>query len=52
MDTYLDPSQGRGVQQVVYSISDLPNGSHTIRGVKKSGQFMLLDKLRGRRRAC
>jgi hypothetical protein len=29
----------------VYSISDLPNGSHTIRGVKKSGQFMLLDKL-------
>ncbi|TDD23760.1 glycoside hydrolase family 27 protein [Kribbella turkmenica] len=36
---------GRGAQQVVYSISDLPNGTHTIRGVKKSGQFMLLDKL-------
>ena len=30
---------------MVYSISDLPNGTHTIRGVKKSGQFMLLDKL-------
>ena len=29
----------------MYSISDLPNGSHTIRGVKKSGQFMLVDKL-------
>ena len=37
--------EGRGAQQVVYSISDLPNGTHTIRGVKKSGQFMLLDKL-------
>jgi hypothetical protein len=37
--------EGRGAQQVVYSISDLPNGTHTIRAVKKSGQFMLLDKL-------
>ncbi len=25
--------------------TDLPNGTHTIRVVKKSGQFMLLDKL-------
>lgn len=38
-------SEGRAAQQVVYSISDLPNGSHTIRGVKKSGSFMLIDKL-------
>ncbi|MFC9690914.1 X2-like carbohydrate binding domain-containing protein [Kribbella sp. NPDC056951] len=38
-------ADGRGAQQVVYSISDLPNGAHTIRGVKKSGQFMLVDKL-------
>ncbi len=38
-------AEGRGSQQVVYSISDLPNGAHTIRGVKKSGQFMLVDKL-------
>ncbi|MFF0267551.1 X2-like carbohydrate binding domain-containing protein [Kribbella sp. NPDC004536] len=46
VSTYLDPSQGHNKpQQVVYSISDLPNGTHTIRGVKKSGQFMLLDKL-------
>jgi alpha-galactosidase len=42
VDTHAD---GRSAQQVVYSISDLPNGSHTIRGVKKSGQFMLVDKL-------
>lgn len=38
-------AEGRGAQQVVYGISDLPNGTHTIRGVKKSGQFMLVDKL-------
>jgi hypothetical protein len=38
-------AEGRGAQQKVFSISDLPNGTHTIRGVKKSGQFMLLDKL-------
>ncbi|MER7251492.1 X2-like carbohydrate binding domain-containing protein [Kribbella sp. NPDC000426] len=46
VSTYMDPSQGHNKpQQVVYSVSDLPNGSHTIRAVKKSGQFMLLDKL-------
>ncbi len=46
VSTYLDPAQGHNKpQQVVYSVSDLPNGSHTIRAVKKSGQFMLLDKL-------
>lgn len=46
VSTYMDPSQGHNKpQQVVYSISDLPNGNHTIRAVKKSGQFMLLDKL-------
>ncbi|WP_344113400.1 X2-like carbohydrate binding domain-containing protein [Kribbella alba] len=42
VDTHADT---RSAQQLVYSISDLPNGSHTIRGVKKSGQFMLVDKL-------
>lgn len=45
VDTHRDPADGRGAQQVVYSISDLPNGTHTIRGVKKSGSYMLLDKL-------
>lgn len=43
VDTF--QAEGRGVQQVVYSVRDLPNGSHTLRVVKKSGQFMLLDKL-------
>ncbi len=42
VDTHADT---RSAQQTVFSISDLPNGSHTIRGVKKSGQFMLVDKL-------
>ena len=45
VSTYRDPADGRGAQQVVYSISDLPSGTHTIRGVKRSGDFMLLDKL-------
>ncbi|MEN0022582.1 MAG: X2-like carbohydrate binding domain-containing protein [Microbacterium sp.] len=45
VSTYLDPSDGRLSQQVVYSVSDLPSGSHTLRVVKKSGSFMLLDKL-------
>jgi alpha-galactosidase len=51
VDTHRDPADGRGAQQVVYSISDLPNGTHTIRGVKKSGQFMLLDKLNVRQQS-
>ncbi|MGX5772352.1 X2-like carbohydrate binding domain-containing protein [Microbacterium trichothecenolyticum] len=45
VDTYLDPAKGRGVQQVVYSVRDLADGGHTLRVVKKSGQFMLLDRL-------
>ncbi|SFB37053.1 S-layer homology domain-containing protein [Cohnella sp. OV330] len=32
--------------QTVYSVSGLPNGQHTLKGVKKNGQFMLLDALR------
>jgi alpha-galactosidase len=35
----------RLAQQTVYSISGLSSGSHTIKGVKKSGTFMLLDRL-------
>ncbi|GAA2264658.1 hypothetical protein GCM10009853_017500 [Glycomyces scopariae] len=42
VDTHRD--EGRGVQQAVYSVRDLPNGAHTIRIVKKSGTFMLLDR--------
>lgn len=45
VSTYLPPAEGRLSQQVVYSVSDLPSGSHTLRVVKKSGSFMLLDKL-------
>ncbi|MFJ4253494.1 X2-like carbohydrate binding domain-containing protein [Microbacterium sp. NPDC090003] len=43
VDTF--QADGRGVQQQVYSVRDLPNGSHTLRVVKKSGQFMLNDRL-------
>jgi alpha-galactosidase len=49
VDTFLPGSEGRGAQQVVYSVSDLPSGTHTIRGVKKSGSFMLLDKFNVRK---
>lgn len=45
VSTYLDPAQGRGVQQTVFSASGLASGSHTLRVVKKSGSFILLDKL-------
>ncbi|MDQ6418515.1 glycoside hydrolase family 27 protein [Paenibacillus sp. LHD-117] len=34
----------RLAQQTVYSISGLPSGTHTIKGVKKSGTYMVLDK--------
>ncbi|MDQ1582712.1 MAG: alpha-galactosidase, partial [Microbacteriaceae bacterium] len=45
VSTYRDPALGRAAQQAVYSISGLPNGTHTLRVVKKSGSYMLLDKL-------
>jgi hypothetical protein len=45
VSTGRDASQPRQVQQTVWSVSGLPNGSHTLRVVKKTGQFMLLDKL-------
>ncbi len=45
VDAHLDPSAGRGVQQTVYSASGLANASHTLRVVKKSGSYMLLDRL-------
>ncbi|MDI4646440.1 X2-like carbohydrate binding domain-containing protein [Cohnella hashimotonis] len=32
--------------QTVYSVSGLTNGQHTLKAVKKNGQFMLLDALR------
>lgn len=36
---------GRRAQRIVYSVAGLEDGPHTIRGVKKSGVFMLLDQL-------
>ncbi|MFD0693557.1 hypothetical protein ACFQZT_05565 [Paenibacillus sp. GCM10027628] len=36
----------RLAQQTVYSISGLSSGSHTFKGVKKSGTYMLLDALK------
>ncbi|GGD51425.1 carbohydrate-binding protein [Paenibacillus nasutitermitis] len=39
-------SLARQVQVSVYSISGLTSGTHTIKGVKKDGTYMLLDALR------
>ncbi len=36
----------RLTNQVVYAVTGLTSGSHTIKGVKKTGTFMLLDSLR------
>ncbi|SDW56188.1 glycoside hydrolase family 27 protein [Paenibacillus sp. CF384] len=36
----------RQLQQTVYAVSGLTNGSHTLKAVKKSGTYMLLDKIR------
>jgi alpha-galactosidase len=36
----------RLAQQTVYSISWPTSGSHTIKGVKKSGTYMILDALK------
>ncbi|MFE4710616.1 X2-like carbohydrate binding domain-containing protein [Paenibacillus sp. NPDC056722] len=55
MDIYIDGQfketvsayrNGRLAQQVLYSISDLSDGMHTLKAVKKSGRFMLLDMLK------
>ncbi|WP_138750820.1 glycoside hydrolase family 27 protein [Paenibacillus sinopodophylli] len=35
----------RQAQQTVYSITGLSNGPHTLKAVKKSGTYMLVDKL-------
>ncbi|WP_419884974.1 S-layer homology domain-containing protein [Paenibacillus sp. B-A-8] len=39
-------SQNRLTQQEIYSISGLPNGLHTLKAVKKSGNLMLTDQLK------
>ncbi|MGN6426189.1 MAG: X2-like carbohydrate binding domain-containing protein [Leifsonia sp.] len=45
VSTGRDAGQPRQSQQVAWSATGLPDGSHTLRVVKKSGGFMLLDKL-------
>lgn len=55
MDIYVDDQfkgtvsayrNGRLSQQILYSISGLTDGQHTLKAVKKSGRFMLLDMLK------
>ncbi|WP_229696533.1 X2-like carbohydrate binding domain-containing protein [Paenibacillus albidus] len=55
MDIYIDDKfqrtvsahrNGRLAQQNLYSIAGLPEGLHTLKAVKKSGDFMLLDLLK------
>lgn len=55
MDIYVDGQfketvsayrDGRLAQQNLYSISGLTDGQHTLKAVKKSGRFMLLDMLK------
>ncbi|WP_204078210.1 X2-like carbohydrate binding domain-containing protein [Planotetraspora phitsanulokensis] len=45
VNTGRDSGQPRLAQQTVFSVDDLPNGSHTLKVVKKSGSFMLLDRI-------
>ncbi|MFC5651059.1 X2-like carbohydrate binding domain-containing protein [Paenibacillus solisilvae] len=43
VDTY---NASRVTRRAVYNVAGLPDSEHTIKAVKKSGQFMLLDQLR------
>lgn len=45
VNTGREQGQPRLSQQTVFSVNDLPNGSHTLMAVKKSGSFMLLDRI-------
>jgi alpha-galactosidase len=40
-----DPGQPRLAQQTVFTVNNLPDGSHTLRAVKKSGSYMLVDRI-------
>ncbi|GAA0380633.1 hypothetical protein Acor_02220 [Acrocarpospora corrugata] len=53
MEVYLDgvlqttadtTSGARLTQQVIYSARGLPQGTHTLRAVKRSGTYMLVDR--------
>jgi alpha-galactosidase len=45
VNTGRDAGQPRLTQQTVFTVKDLPDGSHTLKVVKKSGAFMLLDRI-------
>jgi hypothetical protein len=45
VNTGREQGQPRLAQQTVFTVNDLPNGSHTLRAVKKGGAFMLLDRI-------
>jgi alpha-galactosidase len=45
VNTGREQGQPRLTQQAVFTANDLPDGSHTLRAVKKSGDFMLVDRI-------
>ncbi len=45
VNTGRDAGQPRLAQQTVFTVGDLRDGSHTLKAVKKSGAFMLLDRI-------
>ncbi|MFI5931925.1 hypothetical protein [Actinoplanes sp. NPDC051494] len=45
VNTGREQGQPRPSQQTVFTVADLPNGSHTLMVVKKSGLYMLLDRI-------
>ncbi|GAA2709955.1 X2-like carbohydrate binding domain-containing protein [Actinoplanes palleronii] len=40
-----EQGQPRLAQQTVFTVNDLPNGSHVLMGVKKSGSYLLVDRI-------
>lgn len=44
VDTWRDPSQPREAQQIAYSSGALADGTHTLKLVKKSGSYMIVDR--------
>ena len=45
VNTGRDQGQPRLAQQTVFTVNNLPDGSHTLRAVKKGGSYMLLDRI-------
>ena len=45
VNTGREEGQPRLSQQAVFTVNDLPDGSHTLMAVKKSGSYMLVDRI-------